>query len=217
MAWTYQQLFNTLNTADLNGQDSWSGDAKFDVVTTSPYEGAKAVGCVHEADSSVAISRSITGISAGVFYVSIKVNRTAGTRRGSIYVYSGATAVGRIFCFYTGANNRIQMLTNDGATWIDLNSGISNDTWYRIGIEYDNAAQPNKYRTNIDGGAFTAWYGYFGSPTWTNIDKLEFVDDGNNASGTGTMYWDTVSPDYTPVEPTGTTGYAPTLLMMNVG
>jgi hypothetical protein len=118
-------------------------------------------------------------------------------RRGSVYVYSGATAVGRVFLAYdAGANVNIRMLTNDGATWITLNGSISNDTWYRIGFEYDNAGHANQYRTNINNGAWTSWYGYFGSPTWTNIDKIEFADEGNNGSGTGTMYWDTVSPDY---------------------
>ncbi|KKL66954.1 hypothetical protein LCGC14_2139830, partial [marine sediment metagenome] len=36
MAWTYEQKFNALNTADLVGQDSWSQQAAgitFNVVT----------------------------------------------------------------------------------------------------------------------------------------------------------------------------------------
>lgn len=208
MAWTYEQLFNSLNTADLNGQDSWSGSTNFDVSTTSPWEGAKCVSCVLESDTSVEISRSVTGVSAGVFYVSIKIGRTAGMRRGSIQIYSGATMVGRVFAQYDGgANNNIRMLTNDGATWITLGSSAP-DTWYRIGFEYDNAGQPNKYRTNLNGGTWTSWYGMFGSPTWTNVDKIEFSDQGNNGSGTGTMYWDTVSPDYTPSStPTNTSNF----------
>jgi hypothetical protein len=197
MAWSYEQLFNTLSTADLTGQDSWSGDTAFDVVTTgTPYEGAKHVSVVHDADSTIAISRSVTGVSAGVIYFSVKINRTAGTVRGSFQIYSGATLVGRIFAFYTGASNRIQMLTNDAATWIDLNASISNNTYYRVGVEYDHANQPNKYRANINNGAFTSWYGMSGTPSWTNIDKIQLTHDGNNASGSGTIFFDAISPNY---------------------
>lgn len=204
MAWTYEQTFNSLSTGDLNGQDSWSGSTNFDVSTTSPYEGANCVSCVLHADSSVTIDRSITGISAGTLYVSMKVNRTAGTRRGSFYLLSGTTEVARIFMVYDGTNKFIQMLTNDGATWIDLVNPITNDTWYRIGIEFDDAAHNNQYRCNVNNGTWSSWYGYYLSPSWTTIDKVRLADEGNNGSGTGTVYFDSISPNYT------ITGGAPT-------
>lgn len=199
--WTYQQLFNDLNTADLNGQDSWNGSALFDVTTDSPYEGTKCVKCSHNADSSVVIDRAISAISSGVFYVSIKLNRTAGVRRGSIYLLSGSTEVARVFIFNTGTTKKLQMLINDGDFWLDLVSDITNDTWYRVGFEFDDASQNNKYRCNVNGGAWSNWYTYYGAPSWTTIDKIRLADEGNNGSGSGTISFDTISPDYTPAPP----------------
>lgn len=195
MAWTYEQKFNDLTTADLNGQDSWSGNAIFDVVTTTPAEGAKRVASVVESDTELTIDRSITGISAGIVYISMKVNRLTGMRRGSFEIYSNTTLVMRLFIIRDGAsNNTIQMLSAEGANWFTLASGISNDTWYRIGIEFDDAAHPDKYRCNVDGGTWSAWRSTWSA--YTTVNKIRLADQGNNGSGTGTIGYDFISPNY---------------------
>lgn len=201
MAWTYEQTFNSLSTADLNGQDSWSGDALFDVSTATPDQGAKCVTVANNADSSKVIDRTLpSAISSGLFYVSIKINRSAGNRRGSVYILSGSTEIARVFIRSDGTNRIIEMLTNDGALWLVLASGITNDTWYRIGFEFDDATQNNKYRCNVNGGTWTAWYTYYHAPSWTTFDKIRFADEGNNGSGTGTLSFDSISPNYTITE-----------------
>lgn len=197
MAWTYEQTFNSLTTADLNGQDSWSGDVKFDVSTTSPHEGAKCVECVHEVNSNITVDRSISGISSGTVYVSLKINRLTGGRRLSVYLMSGATEVARIFMQHDGTTLKAEMLTDDGAGWIVLATGMTNNTWYRFGFDFDDATQNNKYRCNVNNGSWSAWYGYYLTPSWTTIDKIRLEDGGNNGSGTGTCYFDSISPNYT--------------------
>lgn len=197
MAWTYEQNFNTLNDGDLNGQDSWSGDTAFDVVTTgTPSEGAKHVSSILESDSEVTIARAVTAVTAGIVYVSIKVNRTAGTRRGNIYLKEGAATLVRCFFVYDGTNNWIKVY--DNLTLTTVQDPISNDTYYRVGIEWDNVGQPGKFRANVNGGAFGSWLNWFnGGAMSAGIDSIVLSDLGNNGSGTGTLYFDTISPNYT--------------------
>ena len=201
MAWVYQQLFNALNTADLNGQDSWSGDALFDVTTAgTPYEGTKHVSSVLNADLEAVISRSITGISAGTVYVSCKINRTAGNlRRGQFRLYSGATEVMRIEFTQDAAGGSIKQLVSVGeGTRITLSATMANDTYYRVGLQFDDSIQDNKYRCRVGNGAWGTWYSGFGSPSWSTIDKVELVELGNNGDGTGTVYFDSLSYAYAP-------------------
>lgn len=206
--WTYEQLFNGLTTADLNGQDSWSGSTTFDVDTTAPYEGAKCVSSVLNSDSTINIDRTFTGISSGTVYVSMKVNRTAGMRRGSIFLRTGTTDVARIFFVYDASSfTQIRLLSNIAAAWVDVTTSVTNDTWFRIGIQFDDAAFPDRYRINVNGGVWSEWHKYNGAPAWSTIDTIRLSDDGNNGSGSGTMYWDTISADYTPSEATVNSGF----------
>src|SRR4030042_2486659 len=42
-SFNYEQKFNALSDGDLNGQDSFTADAEFDVQTSIKYEGAKGL------------------------------------------------------------------------------------------------------------------------------------------------------------------------------
>ena len=111
--------------------------------------------------------------------------------------------MGRVFFFIDSTNNgKIQILS--GASWVDV-ATISNNTYYRVGIQWDDVNQPDKYRANVNNGTWTAWSNWVsnGSLT-TGINKIALSDMGNNGNGTGTIYFDTISPDYTPTE--GATG-----------
>ena len=199
MAWTYEQDFEALSTGDLNGQDSWSGDTDFDVVDTgTPYEGSQYLQIDPAGDAFEAISRSVTSVAAGVVYCSLKINRTGGTAgkalRGDVLLYEGATIIARIFAQIGGAADKIELLASSG--WVVLATGISNDTWYRIGIEWD--ASTDKYRANVNGGTWSSWYDPTGSPSFSGVDKITLDASSQDAGATGTMSFDYISPDYSP-------------------
>lgn len=192
---------------DLNGGSggsgwsaAWSGDALFDAVSTdSPYEGSKHVKASPTVDAFRAISRTFTAVTAtGIIKCAVKINRTGGTSgksiRGDINVYNGATQVGRLFIQISDSIAKAEILTNDGAAWIQLSGTIVNNTYHIFEIEYDNASQANKYRARFDGGTWTSWYGYIGSPTWSQITKVEFDTSSADGGAAGSMYWDDLNP-----------------------
>jgi hypothetical protein len=199
MAWTYQQLFNTLNAGDLNGQDSWSGSTNFDLSTTAPYEGAQCVESVLNIDSAAEIGRVVTAVMSGTVYVSVKINRTAGNiRRGGVLLYIGATLVGRLEIGQTSSPT-VELLKWNGSSndWVTISSTFNNNTWYRFGFQWANSS--NQYRVNIDNGTFSSYYTFVSNTAiGSGITQIAFLDNGNNGNGTGTVFWDTISPDYTP-------------------
>lgn len=224
MAWVAQDLFNQDSDGDLNGQGggsgfsaAWTGSTVFDVTGSgTPYEGSKHILAQLEADSEVTIDRSLTtAVTAGTVYISVKIDNTAGTRRGNIYLYRGATLVGRILFTRDGAsNNKIYLY--DGTTFQVLDAAMANNTYYRIGIDWDEGSMSNKYRANINNGTFSSYYNTIAAIS-TGIDKITLSDLGNNGSGTGPIYFDTISPDYTPSDPSGPANINRGLNLMGVG
>lgn len=199
MAWTYEQNFDSLSTGDLNGQDSWSGSTTFDVTAdaTAPSQ-PNDVQSVVNSDTEITIERSVTNVTSGTVYISIKINATSGERRGNIYLYRGATLIARIFFDYSGSGSFIRALNWNGSTnvFTDVQNPISNNTWYRVGIDWDEGVQGNKYRVNVDNGTFSSWLTYVSNAATGGIDKLTLSDLGNNGSGAGTIYFDSISPNY---------------------
>ncbi len=196
MAWTYEQRFNTLTAGDLNGQDSWgsgTNNTRFDVQTSVLNEGIKAVECVQPGDSSSAeIYRATTGTNVGTVYVSIR--RTV-ANRGDIYVKLMESTSAKMYVGINSAGN-IVLLAGAGFTPVTIQGGASADTWYRIGIDFDNVGQPNQYRANVNNGTFTGWEAVTNT-SYTNINGITL--SSSNAAATVTDYFDTFSPDYIPV------------------
>ena len=192
MAWTYEQTFNSLSGGDLNGQDSWGGgtnNTRFDVQSSVVFEGANAVSNTQPGDaSSSEIIRTVTGINSGIVYVSIR--RTAAA--GNLSIKLGESASSKMYVVMDTLGN---IVTLSGALFTSNTiQAYSNDTWYRIGIEFDNVGQPNKFRANVDGGSFTSWLDVTNT-SYTNIDEIH-LDSSDAISGV-TDYYDFISPNYT--------------------
>ena len=189
MAWTYEELFNTLNTGDLNGQDGWSGIAEYDVSTDAAarYEGAKGVKAVTANVGGRIIDKFITPVTDGVMYISMKLGGAATNQQAMLYADSGVTLV----CFIAmSVGGEVGFYHTDGNTWEKLADSAA-DTWFRIGIEFNCAT--DQMRCNVNNGTWSGWKPFYVGDTVTSVDKIEF-----NARN-GTFYFDTISPNYAPV------------------
>lgn len=186
MAWTYEQKFNDLNTADLNGQDSWSGAANYDVSTTNPYEGTKCV-TVSGDGTERTISRVISGVTSGTFYVSM---RSADTDKYFLMkVYTGTSRAGRLSNIGFNASGNITYF--NGSTEITLVSSYTANTWYRIGIEIDSAN--TRYKINVNNGAWSGWVNYNDVTGTDEVTELFFEIPSTYS---GEAAFDYISPNY---------------------
>mgnify|MGYP001596124676 CR=1 FL=1 len=204
MAWTYQQLFNGLTDGDLNGQDSWSGSAAYDVTTETSYEGAKDLKLV-AIGSYLTIERVVTGVAAGVVYVSMKWSEAANTAQ-KIELRNQAGALSLLV--YFNGSNILGLIVGD---YITIQASPSADTWYRVGMEWEDTNHTIRY--NVNNGTWSAWQ--TPDSSWTTIDKIDFTVQ-QSPLGSLVARFDTISPNYTPVVAT-VAGYPPTLLFMNAG
>ena len=193
--WTYEQLFNVLNDGDLNTQDSFSGDTAFDVQTSVMYEGAKA-GSVVGTGAVQAISRAITDISDGSVYIAMRITGTPAAGKWA-QIYLDESGVQRmLMSFMPGGNVQIYDWTADYVTVGTFTANV----WGVFNLEFDDAAQPNKYRARFHNGtswsAFTSWISV--NTGYTTINKI-FIR--NNSAET--LYFDTITDtDPTPVAST---------------
>lgn len=187
MAWTYEQLFNGLTDGDLNGQDSWSGNTGFDVTTETSYEGAKDVSLTTTSDTFSTITRTVTGVSAGVCYVSMKRGTSSAQANANFELYDGGGG-DLLRIFQNGSN--YQYLDSTG--WNNLIA--TDDSWHRIGIEWDNAGHANQFRIQIDNEPWTAWKDTFGSRSFSEITTIRLgVRSADNSTST-TSKFDSISP-----------------------
>jgi len=175
-AWTYIQNFNSLNTADLTGQDSWSGDVLFDVQESVVQEGAKAVLGSPPSSTEIYIARTLpAGVDSGTMIFYVRATKTSG-EAGSLQFRVGTTFAGRI---RLNADIYIDGLT-DGTI---IKSAFGANTWYKITVEFLSSTT---FRAKVDEGAFSAAITYGGGQS--NPDTLRFT-----AYDTGSIYWDNIN------------------------
>lgn len=201
--WTYNQDFETLTAGDLNGQDSWSGNAAFDVSTDAEalYSGSKGIK-VNGNNTGVAISRTITGVASGTFYISMKLQTT-----NNLY---------QVFRLYNGASYGIAVgLWTDGtisywngSDWTQIGSlTYEGGTWYRIGVQFEcgsggwEGLSADTFKINVNNGAWSSALNF--STALAQVDKIELETYNSDASHYG--YWDTISPNYSGVANNGWT------------
>ena len=189
--WVYEQKFNTLTDGDLNGQDSWVAGTPFDVQTTTIYEGAKAVQITTTAVVEYEGTRVVTGITNGDLYVAMRKDSTS---IGQMYSILHEGAAGKMY---------IRMTTDGNISIFDYNIlgyqtilAYNANQWYVVNIQFDDVAQPEKYRARAhDGTSWTAWSSWYTvqDGAYTQIDKIRFNWDGTTtASQSG--FWDTITP-----------------------
>ena len=131
----YFQDFNALNTADLNGQDSWSGPTNWDVQTTTKYEGAKAAGITGGAyPASISRTLSLPAWNWTLF-IQMRFQRSNVAIGNGLefYIKEGASQV-------TGMTidvSKHKALVTPAA-WQDIGAPApSNNVWYKVALALD--------------------------------------------------------------------------------
>ena len=191
--WTYEQKFNDLNTADLNGQDSWTADGQIDVVETgTPYEGTKHVYYSSDA-GSYSMNRTITAVTYGTYYVSIKPNDD------TQYIYHfgiNNNLDNDIYCLVGLTKNKIQCYNGNTSTFEEVGTYSAN-TWFRMGIAFEYTAggyeslSQRHYKVSMNDGAFGAEK-RLNKTTGTSFNKMNF----SSTVGNKTFYLDYISYEY---------------------
>lgn len=180
MAWAYEQRFNSLTPGDLNGQDSWSGSAVFDVSTSSPIEGSQSI-LASFSSAQGAISRAITPVTSGTVYMSFNMAQTnAGNQQ--VKFYSGSTLA---FFIRFNASGNIVAFGGAGTTI----QAYAANTVYRLGITFDCGT--DTFTVSVNNGTPSSSIA-FDSPV-SSIDKIEFEQP---STATATWRFDYISPTY---------------------
>jgi hypothetical protein len=217
MAWAYEQNFNALSTATLDGQDSWGAGVnptRFNVVTTPTYEGAKSVAgtCSDNGNEYTAyIARAFTAVTDGSVYFAVRWGSNSASEVRAWTHFGGGVSGADEFTMVAHYFGKIQLLQYSGGApfaWVDVETGLSADTWYPINLELDSATQNGKARIRVyKNGAWGSWSAWTqGRQATTSVDAVRFSCD-RGAVGTSSFlaYWDTITT-------TDPTAASPTLL-----
>lgn len=183
--WTYTQNFDSLNTGDLNGQDSWSGNTAFDVQTGTVYAGAKAVGI--NCQNGLYIIRNISAVTTGVitFYVQ---KSSIGNGLGYVTLRD---ATGFRIGVVMHSDGYISAYHNDATPAYDHLLAYSANTWYKITIDFD--ALNKTYDVYIDDLIYANDFYMYSSRT-DDISIIRLDTDGTNAY----YYVDEIQPGSIP-------------------
>ncbi len=169
-SWTYEQDFESLNTGDLNGQDSWEvTDPNCNVVTSPPpSQGTKHL----QLSNFATCKREITGQSSGVLFVDIQaINVAEGyngfclSKDGTIFgetvktgPYIGFNSDGEIIVYHTKPTARYKL-----GDYVD-------GSYYRIGIEFDCSTDKGRY--NLNGGPWSNWLNFINDNDLSDLDQI---------------------------------------------
>jgi hypothetical protein len=164
MAWTAEDTIESYSVGTLNagaGGTGWSGDwgavgsfnpSQFSVVTTTAYEGTKAV--IADGGTGPAIGRALsTSISASaVLYIAMRRTTTGGVNEGQ-FTLRNTSDQQRVGVFFN-ISGRIILGSGGGA--VDV-APYSINTWYVIRLTFNPAtnAATMAYSTNSYGSAGT--------------------------------------------------------------
>lgn len=211
MAWTFEDKFNsdTKSTGDLNGQDGWTADARWDVVTTSPYEGDQCITGIFEGGGTPTLTLG-TDVSTGIMYIAAKFN-------------SNIISVGdcNFYLRDTGGNNRagvglisgVLKYTSAASTRSNFGITPTAGAWYVFEIEINSSGQ-SRYRC-YDGSAWTTQTGWCSAFVGSGTDVRSMnINQGSGGDGSSQSWWDNI----TPTNPIGGGGsLVPSMATLGVG
>lgn len=125
--------FNSLSVGDLNGQNSWSGSASFDVQNSVVYEGSKAIeisgASIQNIDHAVTVDSYKVWVEARVRY--------AGWQDFgfSIYLEEGGNQISGF-----GWGTTDNYISHLRASQWDSVSATTPNTWYKVKLALDSAS-----------------------------------------------------------------------------
>ena len=193
MAWVATDDFNSYSDGSINGDNGGSGwsagwvlaSGAIDVQGTTVYEGAKAV--TANTSSADLASRALTStVTVGTMYIAMRASATTVI---GFTVLEGGAGTGKMYIKFDSDGN-IKIFDNGAGSYQTIQAYSAN-TWYIIGIDFDNTGQPNKYRANVNGGAYSSYYTVNGG-SYTSISHVRLETD----TGTGSVFWDRISDTY---------------------
>lgn len=181
--WTYEQKFNTLNDGDLNGQDSWSGNAQFDVQTSETYEGAKAV-AITNPSGNPEVLRNVTAVADGTVYFTMR--STVNNKAFQIDLLDVGVGIVRT---QFSSNGQIQTL-EPGPTYVSLQAYNANQ-WYVAKVTFNGTT--DQHSISIHDGSSWSDYGPY---TTYEVGEFVQVERINVWAEDGTLvaYFDTITP-----------------------
>lgn len=194
--WAFEDDFDTYSDGDLNGQGSWSGNAAFDVQGSVVHHGTKAVSLVLSNDVTIN-SPSFTSAANGTAYVSMRATNVSMAASSGGMVSVLKTAADTAIAYIGLVADKLRISIN-GGVWADTGISVVANIWYRIAIAFETGAggweglAADTYKVSIDNGA--SWSGAESLVASSGVEKLTLAVDGPGGSGTG--YWDFISPDY---------------------
>lgn len=170
-------LGNTLNGGAGGsgwGANNWTeGTAAVTVSTAPGGTGSQGGGAFFvNADPNFSYSRAFSNITAGIASWLFRLNT--------------ATPADAIFFFLTETGTAKGIISVDPDSNVKIFDGTSRtnigtylaDTWHKITVEFDDAAQPNAFRAKLDAGVFSAWQPAANGGTYTNINGLKITPEG---------------------------------------
>lgn len=194
MAWVATDNFDSYTvTEDLNGKNGgsgWSGawtlvGGAMTIQVAPAGMSGNAVRCI-DADSEY--TRNVaSAVTVGTMSFKFRTNSTAPGGNFVFKLREGGTS--RMF-FRANTTGDFQIF-NGNTTVYDTIQAYAADTTYTITFDFDNVAQPNKYRIKVDAGSYTTYKDVSGL-AYTNIDQVSldaetgfgttvFLDDIQNA------------------------------------
>lgn len=191
--WAYEEDFEGLTTGSLGGQDSWSTASSGNepqVVNTLSAAGSQSLLFNVDSLNRGPNTRSITPVTddGSIFYISMRADKSGTGDNARIILFNGGSVVGQLSM--NGSGSGLNFDIRAGGAWQTIQA-MSIDTWYRFGCELDFTN--NRYRFNVDGGAFGSWYSFQNSSS--QVNKL-YVDANDGFGGPTNFYFDEISATY---------------------
>lgn len=189
--WTDNVTFepSTYSTGNLTGQDGWAlGAGTVTVSNTYAANGTQSV--TASASGSNWRKRAFTAANddGTIFYVSCRASSMSLTGSITFYMWANGDGSQRIMDFEISTITAgTWYLRNEAGTRFSQGSGLSADTWYRFGFEFDFTN--NRMRANIDGGAFGSWVSFTNARSQINYMWVQ----AGAVNASVTWYWDEIS------------------------
>ena len=202
--WTYEQNFDSLNDGSLVGQDGWakiSGTDSTDIDSTyALLSSTKGVIFPVTVSLNSTYSRNVAGGTDGTFYFATKCTTVAPAGHQHIVSLDGGSYYGVFFSWVRvdATTYKIQAYASGG--YVDLFTGLSQDTTYVIAIEYETDTA-DQYRGKIKSaggtfGSFSTWRTFANGQS--SMTRLRILKDW----GWGVIMDEFSASDPDPVTPT---------------
>lgn len=173
-AHAYTENFETYNTGDLNGQDSWVADTDIDIDTTFPLSGTKHIKLNPNSTSG---KREITTSETGsiIFWLTY----SSYPNYGSFALGIGTTEVNHYlvggYVYMNGNNNLLLNAT-------ELVCTMTANTYTKIEIQYDVSVNPDQVRAKCGDGSWTSWINA-NADNQVEINQIYIQNDDNAITG----------------------------------